>query len=857
MAKDATRPRFEVRGWPHHTNSAGLTKFTVMTPNGGRKKKKPAEQPVPQSISHAERPSCEICLRLKKKCLYESKDGPCARCARLSKDCIPQDTSISRRKKERLRKAERWREARAASASTPVFAAAASGFSGPSTATDSVSARIGSGSDLSAPSESGKSSNNLDSPLSLVVASAEDEEASTLATELTLTSRATASIPADVAVPTSAASSSLGAFTIGTAPVFSEIANILFAAPSLPVSSTGPGLTETKPGYLPQALFFLPRPMATLEDVRLDLIQPCLYLFWEEFQPICSFLHRPTFEGAFSGTPSPIYGINKPSALLFALAATGIRHFRGNNLTETDKLRIAKAYCDRAKDLLLSGYSSNIAHAPPMTDMEAAQTVAILLQVLLAVGQASSAFHLVRHGGVVLMRLACQPVRREETGGDSPLSARTSPANWLISSQEDPINAVEWIRQELVVRLWIGFASMDVPFAYYSQRDPVCDFFAGVFRLPCHDAFFDHPDPEHAFALLYGRMPGFVRGPEPAFVDFGVFFANPSLATGRQVVRELMEPVFTQRGSTMNGLHLLHFFRYMRLQLRRFATMSAIDTLAMISKSAEEYSPTERVYKDRITLFDALIAYAFEVLPPHIGEPILRGDPGPFFMESYRYFARSSHAHILLNCLQIFRTFSMEHYLQGDPTSGDAHLLSSPEFLPILESGITFVKLMQGQFAADPGLRWCHFITSTAALKIAAINLASINMIRGDGGGDEEEIKQKVDLSPFAHDLRVILRHLETVGAKYGLLTRKVADNLKAAIVAAGVTPHATPFVELNPIGEDAEIVAPTKVTATFMTVPNGSANAQVNGAETVDTDDKSFADMFLTADRVLKSWVA
>ncbi|KAI9014068.1 hypothetical protein DFJ74DRAFT_275242 [Hyaloraphidium curvatum] len=117
-----------------------------------------------------------------------------------------------------------------------------------------------------------------------------------------------------------------------------------------------------------------------------SLIFACLSHFWSDYHKLYPLVHRASFEAAFApNAASPLYGTHPPLALVFAMAAIGART-SNFGLSEAGKATLGRAYCERSRDVLLAGYFDANPLCRPISDIEALQTLILLLQVLLGVG---------------------------------------------------------------------------------------------------------------------------------------------------------------------------------------------------------------------------------------------------------------------------------------------------------------------------------------------------------------------------------------------------------------------------------------------------------------------------------------
>jgi hypothetical protein len=149
-------------------------------------------------------------------------------------------------------------------------------------------------------------------------------------------------------------------------------------------------------------------------------------------------IHRTTFQQAFSmdsnvlSSPAEtIYG-RRPIPLAFALVAAGIRWMTGYGLSDTDKVRLKKEYCERAKTLLWNGFfATDVPKNRKISGIEACQTSMILIQVLITLGLAAKAFPLHRAGVDLVRQIALVP--------------HPDGKGLRISQTELPANSSEWI----------------------------------------------------------------------------------------------------------------------------------------------------------------------------------------------------------------------------------------------------------------------------------------------------------------------------------------------------------------------------------------------------------------------------
>ncbi|KAI9003042.1 hypothetical protein DFJ74DRAFT_443524 [Hyaloraphidium curvatum] len=569
------------------------------------------------------------------------------------------------------------------------------------------------------------------------------------------------------------------------------------------------------------------------------LVLPCVAHFWSDYHKLFPVIHRASFEAAFApNTNSELYGPNPPLSLLFALAATGARTLE-LGLSDMDKARLGRAYCERSRDLLLAGYFGADPTRRPIGDLEALQTLVVLLNVLLGAGM------LDRTTGAMLREAAGLVGRLLD------LDALGGPLDKV------PGSATDWIRAESALRAWIAVASFDVwvagpeaivallfltfphrPWSYFVERMPLLDFFPRrPFRLPCHESYFDNPDPKTAFFALFLSP---LSAPSGALVDFGPFFRAVDLEAGSRLVRQLVEPVFSGRASVHALWYLSMFFRSLRHRIRHQAVQNNVNPLATLGRPPSELTAAEMAFVAQTRLFDHMVNATYSSLPTAYAPDLWQGDAVAFLSSWRLWFCLEGHAFHAVAMLAAIRSYSLEHLFLRDgaaPEAG-ASLLHSPDFVPILEGGIAFVRLLASQLGADPQGRHLHFGNAMPAFRVAGMNLAAIAVLRASPRAAE------ADASPYADDLRVILRFMETVGKHYGVMPRRVADNFRCTLLAAGIGTaapvHSAPQVE--------EVEVPSEDLAdsgTFRPAADPSSPG------------RTYAELMTEADRVGRKWSA
>lgn len=523
----------------------------------------------------------------------------------------------------------------------------------------------------------------------------------------------------------------------------------------------------------------------------------CLQLYWSHVNRILYYVHQRTFECAFGGK-CPVYGRQAPAALMYAMLGCGAQSLETNTISDAEKLRLCRDYCERSRQLLLSGLSSGT-----ISDLEAVQTILVIFTVLNPSGKA--------HLALGLLQCAVEVGKHRWLG----------PGKLTWTRGAAPTNATEWIQRDMALRCWIGVCSLDVEAAYYAGRPPLFDWFGHRnCELPCHEIFLGASSAEQAYQSTHGR--------DPVIVDFTAFNIEPTAEVGGNIARTIVNAVFTQRASLYSLLHFNNFLRSLRHQLFHFATTQNIDTLKILSQPLEHDSPLERLYMERVSVFESIVAAAFDALPLGIGDAVYSGDVSRFFTLCAGCFADPAQLHFTFELLVQIRGYTLQHYFQEGQQSVGAEVFSSPRFLPILESSLIFTQMLEGQLRVDPDLEWGHYLVYPACMRIVALNMASIVLLRAHGGQTDG----------FEHDVRIVFRYLEGVARRFGVIARRVVGMFRQTLVEAGIE---LGLPRLEEVDEQP---------------PSNLGQMDVKGVEPKNAG-KWLADAVRSMDVKLKSWVS
>ncbi|KAI9020630.1 hypothetical protein DFJ74DRAFT_133083 [Hyaloraphidium curvatum] len=518
------------------------------------------------------------------------------------------------------------------------------------------------------------------------------------------------------------------------------------------------------------------------ETVPSDLVLLALDSFWSGYNRKMSFVHRTAFERAFASPGGPFYGASKPMALMYAMAALGLQDPEPDvALPEMDRLRYARLFCEKASELLLAGFfarGGHLGNAAPVSDLEALQTLTLLWNLALPAGLGSKVLPFMKLSVDLLVRLAVLP--------DGSIMWSQPQKRWD-----------EWLRGEMIVRSWITLTNLDSSAAYMLRKEPLCDFSSAQLMLPCHEAYFLHPDPEYGFHLLAAAR---ANGTSlPAYVDFRPFFSNPSAEEGVLLVRSLLEPFFGIRASQLVFVVVIALLRRMRFQLRAFAASLGIDPLDCFAKPAEARSPPEGAFVSLVEVFTAVADAVFSSLPAGIAEPLADGNPDPLLEGWATSFADPAHAALAAVLCTCIRGLQMEHYfLDADavPSSAPGTVFASRAFVHVLENAILISRMFEGIRAWDPWCKLTHFTLVTPCLRMGSLGVAVIGLLRRAGQpatgleGDVAVAARTLDWLALRHGpfsgFRSRLR-AELADLLVRMAVRKVAQNFRRTILEAGI----------------------------------------------------------------------
>ncbi|KAI9033502.1 hypothetical protein DFJ74DRAFT_193951 [Hyaloraphidium curvatum] len=485
-----------------------------------------------------------------------------------------------------------------------------------------------------------------------------------------------------------------------------------------------------------------------------DVILAGMRGWWERCHPAFPLIHRGAFEAAFNPDPSPHYGANQPSALMFALAANGLPYADLPGIAEAQRNALSAACLQAARDAVVAGFVSR--ESPLMTDLEALQAVFLILFRCLPEGRALEAFVPLASCSHVLKRTCLDPATGE-----------------LVGAREAPADHVQWVANEMRWRLWLVVGHIEINFWYYTRRPTMFPYLEHTLPLPASELYFDMPSSEAAFDLLSRTRMGRLA----ETVDLSPFVDPcPELEHTKDVVHSLVGSIFSRRASHLLFAHLGSGFRALRSTLRDHAEHHGIDLLSLASQEPSSDTPEQAVYRRFAQLYCSLAAESLRPLAPDVGLPLELGDAVPFLLLSN--LSCPAYAHVALGYFIILRASSLECWFEGDDGSPRAALFSSQEMASALETCVVIARWMRSQLSVDAELRHPVLGTIVAGIRVAKIGVAAAAML---AGLDDTEVRVRTE-----EDVRSVLRYVETAAAPFQH-ARAAVDDLRRTVIAAGI----------------------------------------------------------------------
>ncbi|KAI9014292.1 hypothetical protein DFJ74DRAFT_771294 [Hyaloraphidium curvatum] len=475
-----------------------------------------------------------------------------------------------------------------------------------------------------------------------------------------------------------------------------------------------------------------------------DLLFIAVRRFWSHTHRVLPFVHRGAFERAIKGSPCQSFPRRRPLALLYAIAASGIRHV--TDLTHRERLAVARWCSLRARDLL--------AAVAPQGDLEAVLTATLMCKLLAIAGLPGKTLPLLKLSAVAAEKL------------------------FLRLPLEAPITAGEWIYREHVLRARIVVCGFDLGAAHYSARQTFGRYFAPHTNEPvaAPENAFDHPDPEAGFAILRKLRDGH----EPR-ISFPSTNEDDFAPGATRLARDMADLAF----SGASALHIIQLANYSRHHLLRMRRDAALDDL-----------PPSR---DVGIVVASIPEVAASMLPHEIRIPFAQGNAAPF-LDAWEtmFLPHPRYSSSLVQMFLFAEFFSVESLLLlGFLRAARARSLRAASLLRCLLSRDPAFE--GGTFAV---------VGACATMGTVLLDALNPAPAFSASGGFPSPEQPHADREASPADLRLgartFARALDLLGASYGLGARRVADAFLSSLHAAGVAEISANTGEIEEMEEDA-----------------------------------------------------
>ncbi|KAI9014016.1 hypothetical protein DFJ74DRAFT_771049 [Hyaloraphidium curvatum] len=497
----------------------------------------------------------------------------------------------------------------------------------------------------------------------------------------------------------------------------------------------------------------VPRPPDAADSLPDAALFPAIAAYWDIHNVISPVLHRLAFEEAFLA-PGPLYG-SRPVVLLLAMAARGARGAEMPGVPEEERLRYARAFFARARDLLLAAGAD-----PPadrrLTPLEASQAALILIVAALPNGME----------------------------GDLDTLIAYLAANMALLGPDDdgpPAAPIAHLRRELVVRLRVFQTSSDQLAARIRHGQPLLgeSGFALPREMPVPEGIFELP---YAGAAAWGSAPRLVLDLSPLVAS------EPDPDAVRAAVADVMPGIFAGWCSRLAMLFTAAALHRLQGRLRSLSRSSGIDPMKLASRDpSPDDTPEEVLYRCLAGASDAAVSALASAFPAHVAEPLHSGDPSPLLDPSCPYFPDVRHGHAFLSTYLDFCGHGIRSWF-SDPGVPDDRFFASTQFLAALEWAIVGTGIMRGQLRSDPRLRWAKPAAAIPALAIGGLQAAALRACGRVGGGPGGLLPEGV-LADWIEDAETAATYVEAVATQLQTLVpiakgfrTMIADTRRAAL---------------------------------------------------------------------------
>lgn len=490
---------------------------------------------------------------------------------------------------------------------------------------------------------------------------------------------------------------------------------------------------------------------------------PALEGYWNCFHVPTPIVHRKTFEAAFLAGDSSVYGSRQPTALMYAMAANGVRFADIPGPVDDARLQISRHYCTIARDLVLSSYYGRAGDAV-MSHLEAVQTIYLIYNYLLPEYGAPAAFVLLQRGLEILLVLSGSLRGQQQVGFKTPQ------------------DHIEWVRNEMIVRLFIIFGLWDTSYAYLTGRELLHDYFATRTALPCSEAIFNLSS-EEAFSYL---CPHPATGTPPwRSIDFSrITDGSADTTEACHIVASITSYVFNREAGHMALVYLLAFLRQCRFTLRQLAEGYGIDPIVMAAKQAR-IPNEEAIYRAKAELLQTMVDQFINSIPENIGMPLAEGNPEPLFaLAPGNIFPDIPYTHTFLCTYICIRAIPIENWLPPEESDPSLRFFQSETFLNILEIGIIICRLLESQLAMEPQLRWSRPYTVMPVLRVGGLHVAAVKLCQQAA---EESGAPLGALDGAKEDARIAWRWVDAMARIHRPMGRYLANSFRRVLRNAGI----------------------------------------------------------------------
>lgn len=457
-----------------------------------------------------------------------------------------------------------------------------------------------------------------------------------------------------------------------------------------------------------------PRPtMNPLAEIRYaELLQQAVQTYWTETHPMLPLLSKGVFERAISGS-SQLYK-ERPLPLLYAIAANGIRHIW--SVDAVARTAFMRSSIEKARDIILCRQT---------LDLSDLQALMLICNTLAVAGLGARIFPL---------------LKRAALGAEALFFA--------LDISQPPQTADDWIYREMVLRMRIALAGLDVSQAQYAGLPPVGSYFhPHQCPLPCAELFFEEHDYEVGFSRIKAAsatgLPYF--GISINFADSGGWGA---------VVKRVKAAVEATVCGYASVEAMFQMAVYMRSILIPILAAGNLD-------SARQDA--------------ALLASVADV--PYSLFPQLDKDPNILFHSRESPFLQPITARVAAQSLLCMQGYAVDALIAGGFRNS------------AVQQSLRAAALIDAYMKDDPELAYCHFIVLTPVFTVGKLLLESISSELEPSPtrpGSPRFVKRGETIKA----IRVCAKCLDLLGLNWGMQARRLAQAFDKLMTLAGILPE-------------------------------------------------------------------